>query len=140
MIVKGVIGPKIVKQGCDIEMFIDFKRMVNPTEFVDQVHYDIVVFGDTSKPPIKTVSAEEGRAELYTASGQTYRFVLADQPPGIYTYAIVVYGTGPEHILGGNPETSGLMTFEVEVVKGGDTSFSAPVSYTHLTLPTICSV
>ena len=55
MIVKGVIGPKIVKQGCDIELFIDFKRMVNPTEFVDQVHYDIAVFADTSKPPIKTI-------------------------------------------------------------------------------------
>jgi hypothetical protein len=126
MIVKGVIGPKVVKQGCDIELFIDFKRMVNPTEYVDQVHYDIAVFGDTSKPPLKTISADEGRAELYTASGQTHRFVLADQPPGIYTYAIIVYGTGPEHILGGNPDTSGLMTFEVEVVKSGNTSFVAP--------------
>jgi len=126
MIVKGVYGPKIVKQGCDIEMFIDFKRTVNPTEYVDQVHYDIAVFGDTSKPPIKTVSVDEGRAELYTASGQTHRFVLADQPPGKYKYAIIVYGTGPEHILGGNPDTSGLMTFDVEVVKSGDTSFSAP--------------
>ena len=135
MIVKGVIGPKIVKQGCDIEMFIDFKRMVNPTEFVDQVHYDIAVFADTSKPPIKTISVDEGRAELYTASGQTHRFVLADHPPGLYTYAIIVYGTGPEHILGGNPDTSGLMTFEVEVVKGGDTSFSAPPNASITDIP-----
>ena len=52
--------------------------------------------------------------------------MLADQPPGKYTYAIIVYGTGPEHILGGNPDTSGLMTFDVEVVKGGSTSFIAP--------------
>ena len=135
MIVKGVIGPKIVKQGCDIELFIDFKRMVNPTEFVDQVHYDIAVFADTSKPPIKTISVDEGRAELYTASGQTHRFVLADHPPGLYTYAIIVYGTGPEHILGGNPDTSGLMTFEVEVVKGGDTSFSAPPNASITDIP-----
>ena len=71
MIVKGVIGPKIVKQGCDIELFIDFKRMVNPTEFVDQVHYDIAVFADTSKPPIKTISVDEGRAELYTLPSST---------------------------------------------------------------------
>ena len=44
MIVKGAYGPKIVKQGCEVEWFIDFKRMVNPTEFVDQVHYDIANF------------------------------------------------------------------------------------------------
>jgi len=135
MIVKGVYGPKIVKQGCDIEMFIDFKRMVNPTEYVDQVHYDIAVFGDTSKPPIKTISVDEGRPELYTASGQTHRFVLADQSPGKYTYAIIVYGTGPEHILGGNPDTSGLMTIDVEVVKGGDTSFIAPPTASITEIP-----
>ena len=135
MIVKGVYGPKIVKQGCDIEMFIDFKRMVNPTEYVDQVHYDIHVYGDTSKPPIKEVSTDEGRPELYTASGQTHRFLLADQPPGKYTYAIKVWGTGPEHILGGNPDTSGLMTLDVEVVKGGDTSFSAPSTASITEIP-----
>ena len=126
MIVKGAYGPKIVKQGCDIEFFIDFKRMVNPVEYVDQVHYDIAVFGDTSKPPIKTVSSEEGRSELYTASGQTHRFVIADQPIGKYTYAIIVFGTGPEHILGGDPKTSGISTIDVEVVEGGNTSFDAP--------------
>ena len=123
------------KQGCDIELFIDFKRMVNPTEYVDQVHYDIAVFGDTSKPPLKTISADEGRAELYTASGQTHRFVLADQPPGKYTYAIIVYGTGPEHILGGTPEASGLMTLDVEVVKSGDTSFNAPATASITEIP-----
>ncbi|MDP6857631.1 MAG: peptidase [Candidatus Nitrosopelagicus sp.] len=135
MIVKGVYGPKIVKQGCDIEMFIDFKRMVNPTEYVDQVHYDIAVFGDTSKPPIKSVAKDSGFTELYTASGQTHRFVLADQPLGKYTYAIIVYGTGPEHILGGTPETSGLMTIDVEVVKSGDTSFNAPATASITEIP-----
>ncbi|MDA0756144.1 MAG: peptidase [Crenarchaeota archaeon] len=135
MIVKGAYGPKIVKQGCEIELFIDFKRMVNPTEFVDQVHYNIAIFSDPSKPPIKTVSTDEGRAELYTASGQTHRFVLAEQPPGKYTYAIIVYGTGPEHILGGNPNTSGLMTFDVEVVKSGGTSFVAPPNASITQIP-----
>ena len=109
--------------------------MVNPTEYVDQVHYDIAVFGDTSKPPLKTISADEGRAELYTASGQTHRSVLVEQPPGKYTYAIIVYGTGPEHILGGNPETSGLITIDVEVVKGGDTSFNAPATALIIEIP-----
>ena len=126
MIVKGVYGPKIVKQGCEIEMFIDFKRMVNPTEFVDQVHYDIAVFSDPSKPPIQTVSIDEGRSELYTASGQTHRFVLAEQSPGKYTYAIIVYGTGPEAILGGNPDTSGLITLDVTIVKNIQSSSSQP--------------
>ena len=128
MIVKGVYGPKIVKQGCEIDMFIDFKRAVNPIEYVDQVHYDIAIFSDPSKPPIQTVSNDEGRAELYTASGQTHRFVLAEQPPGEYTYAIIIYGTGPEHILGGNPDTSGLMTFDVTVVKNNQSSFPSQPS------------
>ena len=135
MIVKGAYGPKIVKQGCDVEWFIDFKRMVNPTEFVDQVHYDIVIFSDPSQPPIKTISEDLGFAELYTASGQTHRFILIDEPPGKYTFAIVVYGTGPEHILGGSPETSGLTTVEVEVVKGGQTSFLAPPTASITEIP-----
>ena len=135
MIVKGAYGPTIVKQGCEIEMFIDFKRSVNPTEYVDQVHYDIAIYSDPSKPPVQTVSNEEGRTELYTASGQTHRFVLAEQSPGKYTYAIIVYGTGPEHILGGTPETSGLITIDVEVVKGGDTSFSAPAAALIIEIP-----
>ena len=135
MIVKGAFGPKIVKQGCDVEFFIDFKRMVNPVEYVDQVHYDILVFGDTSKPPIKSVAKESGFTELYTASGQTHRFILADHTPGKYTYAIVVYGTGPEHVLGGDPETSGLSTIELEIIKGGDTSFTAPPTASITEIP-----
>jgi len=128
MIVKGAYGPTIVKQGCEIEMFIDFKRAVNPTEYVDQVHYDIAIFSDPSKPPVQTVSTDEGRAELYTASGQTHRFVLPEQSPGKYTYAIIVYGTGPEHILGGNPDTSGLITLDVTIVKNNQSSFPSQPS------------
>ena len=128
MIVKGAYGPTIVKQGCEIEMFIDFKRAVNPTEYVDQVHYDIAIFSDPSKPPVQTVSTDEGRAELYTASGQTHRFVLPEQSPGKYTYAIIVYGTGPEHILGGNPDTSGLITLDVTVVKNNQSSLPSQPS------------
>ena len=128
MIVKGAYGPTIVKQGCEIEMFIDFKRAVNPTEYVDQVHYDIAIFSDPSKPPVQTVSTDEGRAELYTASGQTHRFVLPEQSPGKYTYAVIVYGTGPEHILGGNPDTSGLITLDVTVVKNNQSSFPSQPS------------
>ena len=135
MNVKGAYGPKIVKQGCEIEMFIDFKRAVNPTEFVDQVHYDIAIFSDPSKPPVQTVSNDEGRAELYTASGQTHRFVLAEQSPGKYTYAIIVYGTGPEAILGGNPDTSGLITLDVTVAKNNQSSFPSQPSGTYPEIP-----
>ena len=46
-----------------------------------------------------------------------------------------MYGTGPEHILGGNPETSGLTTVEVEVVKGGQTSFLAPPTASITEIP-----
>ena len=53
----------------------------------------------------------------------------------IYTYAIIVYGTGPEHILGGDPETSGISTIQVEVIKGGDTSFTAPPTASITEIP-----
>jgi hypothetical protein len=118
MIVKGVYGPKIMKQGCEIEMFIDFKRAVNPTEYVDQVHYDIRIF-DEDGDFLRSIADEEGRPELYTASGQTHRFVLADDdPPGKYQYAIWVFGTGPEVMLGGDPSKQGLIVLDVEVVEG----------------------
>ena len=122
MIVKGAFGPKTIKQGCDVEFFIDFKRMVNPVEYVGtkyiMTYLYLVIHQNLQSNHIKRIRI----AELYTASGQTHRFILADQPPGKYTYAIVVYGTGPEHILGGDPETSGLSTIELEIIKGGNTS------------------
>ena len=60
---------------------------------------------------------------------------MADQAPGQYTYAIIVYGTGPEHILGGDDSTSGLMTIDVEVIKSGDTSFSVPPTASITEIP-----
>ena len=123
MIVKGAYGPKIVKQGCDVEWFIDFKRMVNPTEFVNQVHYDIRIF-DEDGNMLRSIAEEEGRPELYTTAGQTHRFVLTDEPPGNYQYAVWVFGTGPEVMLGGDSSQQGLVILDVTVVDNDSSSTS----------------
>ncbi len=122
-------GPTNPKSGCDIEWFIDFKRIVNPKEFVSQVHYDIAIYDDPSKPPIRTVAGDEGRPELFTTAGQTHRFTTVEEPSGSYKYAIIVYGTGPEHIKGGDPSTAGLVVIDVDVGKGSSsTSVAKPGS------------
>ena len=122
-------GPTNPKSGCDIEWFIDFKRIVNPKEFVSQVHYDIAIYDDPSKPPIRTVAGDEGRPELFTTAGQTHRFTTVEEPSGSYKYAIIVYGTGPEHIKGGDPSSAGLVVIDIDVGKGSSsTSVSKPSS------------
>ena len=40
-------GPPNPIPGCDMEWFINFMRVVNPTEFVNQVHYDIWVVDES---------------------------------------------------------------------------------------------
>ena len=119
-------GPTNPKSGCDIEWFIDFKRIVNPKEFVSQVHYDIAIYDDPSKPPIRTVAGDEGRPELFTTAGQTHRFTTVEEPSGSYKYAIIVYGTGPEHIKGGDPSSAGLVVIDIDVGKGTSSSPSTP--------------
>ena len=129
MILDIKFGPTNPKPGCDIEWFIDFKRIVNPKEFVSQVHYDIAIYDDPSKPPIRTVAGDEGRPELFTTAGQTHRFTTVEEPSGSYKYAIIVYGTGPEHIKGGDPSTAGLVVIDVDVGKGSSsTSVAKPGS------------
>ena len=119
-------GPTNPKSGCDIEWFIDFKRIVNPKEFVSQVHYDIAIYDDPSKPPIRTVAGDEGRPELFTTAGQTHRFTTVEEPSGSYKYAIIVYGVGPEHFKGGDPSSAGLVVIDIDVGKGTSSSPSTP--------------
>ena len=134
MIVKGAYGPQTVKQGCEIEWFIDFKRMVNPTEFVNEVHYDIRIF-DQDGNMLRSIADEEGRPELYTTAGQTHRFVIADDPLGKYQYAVWVFGTGPEVMLGGDSSQQGLIVLDVNVVKGEQSSVSPQSSVISTEIP-----
>jgi len=136
MIVDIKYGPTNPKSGCDIEWFIDFKRIVNPKEFVSQVHYDIAIYDDPSKPPLRTVAGDEGRTELFTTAGQTHRFTTVEEPSGSYKYAIIVYGIGPEHIKGGDPSSAGLVVIDIDVGKGSSSStVTSPSSSDSTAIP-----
>ena len=106
-------GPPNPIPGCDIEWFINFMRVVNPTEFVNQVHYDIWVVDDNGDI-IRSIANDEGRQKLYTTSGQVYRTTVVEEDPGTARYVIMVYGMGPEMIAPSGEDT-GYITFDVNI-------------------------
>ena len=106
-------GPPNPIPGCDIEWFINFMRVVNPTEFVNQVHYDIWIVDDNGNI-LRSIAADEGRQKLFTTSGQVYRTTIVEEDPGISRYVIMVYGMGPEMIAPSGEDT-GFIQFDVNV-------------------------
>ena len=127
MIVEINYGPPQPKQGCDLELIINFKRMVHETEFENEIHYDILVVEQTSAGLSKkrSIADEENRDALFTTSGQVRRSIIVNES-GPTTYAIFVYGTGSEY-LQPNPAKAGYMTFDVNVQKGTITSTPPPI-------------
>ena len=134
MIVDIKFGPTNPKSGCDIEWFIDFKRSVNPKEFVSEVHYDIRIF-DENGSMLRSIADDEGRPELFTTAGQTHRFTTVEEPSGSYKYAIVVHGIGPEAIIGGDPSKAGLVVIDIDVGKGSTSSTTSSQSSTSTEIP-----
>ena len=125
-------GPPNPMPGCEIEWFINFMRVVNPTEFVNQVHYDIWIV-DENGNILRSIAADEGRQKLFTTSGQVYRPTFVEEDPGISRYVIMVYGIGPEMIAPSGEDT-GYIQFDVNVTGEkvkvvqtfGDTEISIP--------------
>ncbi len=106
-------GPPNPIPGCDIEWFINFMRVVNPTEFVNQIHYDIWIVDDNGNI-LRSIASDEGRQKLFTTSGQVYRTTIVEEDPGISRYVIMVYGMGPEMIAPSGEDT-GFIQFDVNV-------------------------
>jgi hypothetical protein len=106
-------GPPNPLPGCDMELFINFMRTYNPTEFVNEIHYDIWVVNDNGEI-IRSVADDEGRQKLFTTSGQVYRTIVTEEEPGIAKFAIMVYGFGPEMIAPSGEDT-GYITFDVNI-------------------------
>ncbi|NDB33032.1 MAG: peptidase [Nitrososphaeria archaeon] len=121
MIVNVKYAPKNPKQGCTMDMIIDFKRKENQEEFVNQVHYDIMVV-DTSSSGIpktlRSLASESDRDSFFVTSGQI-RTTIDVKESGKTTYAILVTGTGPE--TAPDPERAGYITFDVNVQPGTST-------------------
>jgi len=106
-------GPPNPLPGCDMELFINFMRTYNPTEFVNEIHYDIWVVDDNGDQ-IRSVAGDEGRQKLFTTSGQVYRTIVTEEEPGIAKFAIMVYGFGPE-MIAPSGEDAGYITFDVNI-------------------------
>jgi len=127
MLIEYNFGPENPVPGCDIEWKINFKNPFNEVEFVDQVHYDIVVLDDTGRM-LRSIAEEEGRTNLFNGFGQLHKFTTVKEPPGIAHYAIVVFGTGPNQIVP-SPEKSGILKIDIEI------SGEKPVSVSTLNIP-----
>ncbi len=119
MIVDLKYGPPQPKTGCDMELIINFKRLVHETEFENEVHYDILVVEQTASglAPKRSIADEDGRNTLFTTAGQVRRDILVKES-GPTKYAIFVYGTGPE-ASEPNPAKVGYITFDVNIQGGG---------------------
>jgi len=109
-------GPEKPRIGCDLELRIQFKKAYASELWENQVHYDIlrvdVVDGKTI--PKASAADDDGREKFFTTSGQTERFWLMQGQPGLETFAIIVYGTGPEFSVP-NAEYFGYFTFDVDI-------------------------
>lgn len=120
MIVSVKYAPKSPKQGCTMDMIVDFKRKENQEEFVSQVHYDIMVV-DTSNSGIpktlRSLAAEDDRDAFFVTSGQV-RTQVDVKESGKTTYAILVTGVGPE--TAPDPAKAGFIMFDVNVQPGAN--------------------
>jgi len=121
MIINVKYSPQKPKQGCPMDMIIDFKRSANQEEFVSQVHYDILVVEMTpdGAKPIRSIANEENRDALFTTGGQV-RTRIDIKESGKTTYAVYVSGIGPET----EPDSAkaGFVTFDVDVQPGTSTT------------------
>ena len=107
-------GPENPRAGCDIEWIINFHNKFDETEFLNQVHYDILVT-DERTVPVRSLAGEEGRNFLFSASGQVRRFMPVMEDPGTAHYTIIIYGLSPEHIVPSTPPD--YLTVDIEVAE-----------------------
>ena len=123
MIVNLKYSPPKPKQDCNMELIINFKRKVNQEELENEVHYDIWVV-DSNLEKKRSIAEEEKRDALFTTAGQIRRSIVVNES-GPTTYAILVYGTGPETSQP-NPAKSGYITFDIDVQKGAGGTTTPP--------------
>jgi len=109
-------GPEKPRIGCDLELRIQFKKAYANELWENQVHYDIlrVDIVDGKTIPIASAADDDGREKFFTTSGQTERFWLMQGESGPETFAIIVYGIGPEFSVP-DAEYFGYFTFDIDI-------------------------
>ena len=111
-------GPENPRAGCDIEWIINFHNKFDETEFLNQVHYDILVT-DEHTVPVRSLAGDESRNFLFSASGQVRRFMPVMENPGTAHYTIIVYGMSPEHIVPSSSKPD-YLTVDIEVAEAAE--------------------
>ncbi len=129
-------GPEKPKIGCDLEMKIQFKKSYANDLWENQVHYDILMVDnvDGETVPIASAADDEGRDKFFSTSGQTERFWLMQGEPGLQTFAIIVYGVGPEFTTP-DPEYFGFFTFDIELQSSKSTPKSSLITELETSIP-----
>ncbi len=115
-------GPETPKIGCDLEFLIEFKKSYSSDIWENQIHYDILKV-DSELVPIASAAEDEGRNKFFSTSGQVQRYWLMTGDPGLQKFALLVHGTGPEHIAP-NPEFFGYLVFDIDILSAGTGSGS----------------
>ena len=129
MIISVKYSPKTPKQGCPMDMIIDFKRKVNQEEFENEVHYDVLVVkaGASGTEVERSLASEAKRSAFFTTGGQV-RTTIDIKESGKTTYAILVKGTGPE--TAPDALKAGFITFDATIQAGTGTAPSEPTQPT----------
>ena len=98
-------GPEDPVQGCEMSWLIKFISKYDDTAFLNQVQFDLWIVDDEfNLPPLRSIAQEEGRAFLYSPSGQNIIDMVVEEEPGDANYVIWVYGLGPEVIVPSEPD------------------------------------
>jgi len=83
--------------------------------------------------PISSAAQDEGFPEFFSTSGKVKRIWLLQGEPGLRTFAIMVYGLGPEFIT---PSVgAGFFTFDVDVQGAKSTSKPIVAAETETSIP-----
>ena len=123
MLVEVRYGPPNPAPGCQIEWLISFKNKYKDTEFLNDVHYDILVVDDSLKP-IRSIAQDQGRQELFSASGLIQTFTIVKEKPGKAHYVIWIYGKSPEQIV---PSSDQLDYYQIDIpISSGSAQTPSP--------------
>ncbi|ABK77772.1 secreted periplasmic Zn-dependent protease [Cenarchaeum symbiosum A] len=91
-------GPEFPVDGCPMKWQVKFISKFDETEFLNQVHYDLLVLNKDGTVA-RSVAHDEGRQFLFSPSGQALFEMTVKEGPGTTDYVVYVYGLSPEFIV-----------------------------------------
>ena len=115
-------APERPVNGCPMTWQINFLNKFDPTEFHNQVQYDLLVDNDEG---VRSIAADKGKPFLFSPSGLAKFNMDVEEGPGTVSYTIFVYGLSPKNIVPGEDEHD-FLRIEIPVVAGEGSEPEAP--------------